>query len=247
MRCSSRSERAAQAASPKGRSAVDFTYDILGRTKTAVYSDGRTLTYTYTGDGQLYSILDSVTGYTYLYTYDNIGRLIASSVLTGGNLVMQTRQEYNYLNQLVTQSWQIGSAVYSQSYSYHSADGALRTASTGSGHTLIMEYDGLRRLSKVDTPLLDRNYSYVAGGESGQTTGLVHQYWYGSTLTSTPFNYTYTYDALGNIATYKENSTTYSFTYGDFSQRSSIGVVSGFDRKSCQFPQRLMDVKNTPI
>ncbi len=32
--------------------AVSFTYDALGRAKTTTYDDGRTLTYTYTGDGQ---------------------------------------------------------------------------------------------------------------------------------------------------------------------------------------------------
>ena len=55
---------------------VSYTYDNLGRTKTATYDDGRVLTYVYNGEGRLHSLTEtngsSVT--TYLYTYDSIGR-----------------------------------------------------------------------------------------------------------------------------------------------------------------------------
>lgn len=38
---------------------VNYTYDILGRIKTATYSDGRKLTYAYNGEGQLHSLTET--------------------------------------------------------------------------------------------------------------------------------------------------------------------------------------------
>ena len=34
---------------------ITYTYDILGRVKTATYADGRKLTYAYNGEGELHS------------------------------------------------------------------------------------------------------------------------------------------------------------------------------------------------
>lgn len=65
---------------------VSFTYDNLGRVVTSTYSSGRTLDYTYTGDGQLYSIVDNGAtsdesdDTTYTYTYDTLGRVINCQV-----------------------------------------------------------------------------------------------------------------------------------------------------------------------
>ncbi len=54
---------------------VSFTYDKLGRSKTATYDDGRVLTYVCNGEGQLHSLTETngSNTVTYLYTYDAIG------------------------------------------------------------------------------------------------------------------------------------------------------------------------------
>ena len=204
---------------------VEFTYDILGRAKTTTYKDenneiDRVLTYVYTGDGQLYSIHDSKTGFLYLYTYDSIGRLIGSSVKNAdGEVLMSTRQEYNANNQLVGQHWTVGTTTYSETYTYDNTDGALTSYNNALGQTINLEYDALRRISKVDTTTLDRFYEYADGKESGQTTGLVSRYWYHTaSYDDAYFKYSYSYDVLGNISSYSQHGTTYTYTYDDQNQ-----------------------------
>ena len=88
---------------------VSYTYDKLGRTKTATYDDGRVLTYVYNGEGQLHSLTETNQGYavTYLYTYDSIGRLIHSKQKENGLPGLRASQSYNANNQLTGQSWQV--------------------------------------------------------------------------------------------------------------------------------------------
>ncbi len=169
------------------------------------------LTYTYTGDGQLYSIRDSKTGYTYQYTYDTLGRLISSSVKDSGGDILTTQQTYDANNQLTGQSWQIGNTSYSQTFTYNKVNGSLTSMTPGNGHTIRLEYDALQRLNKVDTGSLDRYYTYRDISNT-QTTSQVTELRYG-TDTETFFTYTYTYDSLGNIATYSDGTDTYTYTY----------------------------------
>ncbi len=196
---------------------VSFTYDILGRNKTTTYSDGRVLTYGYTGDGQLYSIDDSKTGYRYEYTYDFNGRVIASSVSQGQTILLQTRQTYNANSQLTKQTWQMGSQHYSEIYTYNKTTGSVATVTTGNGDQLTLTYDALQRPVKVDTPILDRNYTYRDISDS-KTTSQISSLWYGDTQSAAPFSYSYTYDALGNIASYTDSNGTVSYTYDDMGQ-----------------------------
>ena len=177
--------------------AVSFTYDILGRAKTTTYSDGRVLTYTYTGDGELYRITDSETGYTYIYNYDSIGRLNTSTVKDGdGNTLLQTRQIYNANDQLTAQQWIVEGTTYTQAFTYSKRKGDLTSMTPGNGHTLSLTYDALQRLSKVDSSLLDRYYTY-RDISSTQTTGQVSAYQYKDNLGTVLYSYGYTDDELG--------------------------------------------------
>lgn len=194
---------------------VSFTYDSLGRTKTATYADGRTLTYTYNGEGRLHSVTEEGGGsspVTYLYTYDSLGRLISSEQKEGATSTLRTSQTYNENNQLTKQAWQMGSAAYAEDYTYNTSDGSLNTMTTGVGTTLTMGYDGLRRLTSVTGGPVTRQYTYrdISGT---QTTMQV------ASVTSGDYTYGYTYDAMGNIATYTapgQNPVTY--TYDDQGQ-----------------------------
>ena len=179
---------------------VSFTYDNLGRTKTATYSDGRVLTYVYNGEGNLHSVTETngSATVTYLYTYDSIGRLISSEQKDGSTTTLRTHQTYNEYNQLKKQGWQMGSTGYSEEYTYNSADGSLATMKTGVGNTLTMGYDGLRRLSTVSGGPFNRTYTYrdiSSSKTTMQVSGL--SYNLGSGM-----NFGYTYDDLGNIETY---------------------------------------------
>ncbi len=193
---------------------VSFTYDKLGRTKTATYDDGRVLTYVYNGEGRLHSLTEtkgsSVT--TYLYTYDSIGRLIYSEQKEGYSSVLRTRQGYNEKNQLTSQNWQMNGAAYSEGYTYNSEDGSLNTMTTGVGTTLTMGYDGLRRLTSVTGGPVSRQYTY-RDIDSTKTTLQV------ASVTSGGQQYGYTYDSMGNIATYSApGKGTVTYTYDNQGQ-----------------------------
>ena len=191
---------------------ISFTYDKLGRTKTAVYSDGTVLTYVYNGEGSLHSLTETKDGSstTYLYNYDSLGRLINSEKQVDGSSVIHAHDIYNAYNQLVKESWQMGDDSYSTEYAYNPSDGSLDTMQTGVGDELSITYDELRRVSSVKGVPFSRTYTYrnVSGI---QTTMQVARLSYdlGSGL-----DYEYTYDSLGNIATYKKpdgEQITYSY------------------------------------
>ena len=191
---------------------VTFTYDKIGRTKTATYSDGRVLTYVYNGEGSLHSVTESNGSavVTYLYTYDSVGRLISSEKRDNSTTTLRTHQTYNADNQLKKQGWQMGDISYSEEYTYNSTDGTLDIMRTGVGDELSMAYDELRRLSSVNGGHFNRTYTYRDISDT-QTTMQVARLSYnlGSGL-----NYDYTYDNLGNIATYKKpDGEQITFTY----------------------------------
>ena len=188
---------------------VSFTYDNLGRVKTTTYSDGRVLTYRYTGDGQLYCVQDSKTGLTYQYSYDSLGRLMSSSVKNSSGNVLTTRQTYDANNQMTAQSWQMGSDTYSETYTYSLTTGLLATHTPAVGSKRTYAYDVLQRLSTITGGIYGKTYTYRDVSDTHTTTqvaGLTYDL-------ATDITYGYTYDVLGNIATYTQGGTTYTYTY----------------------------------
>ena len=201
---------------------VSFTYDHLGRAKTTTYKDEngnaeRVLSYIYTGDGQLYSVHDSATGYTYIYTYDPLGRLTASRVEdSSGETLMRTQLGYNASNQITKQTWTVGDTTYQETYAYNTGDATLSSYQNALGQTVSLGYDFLRRLSTVTAGnIYTQTYTYRDIDESKTTTqvsGLAYSGFAGAP------SYGYTYDTLGNILTYTENGTAYAYTYDDLNQ-----------------------------
>lgn len=198
---------------------IFYTYDNLGRLKTATYDDGRVVTYTYNGEGQLYSVKETGgdSPATYLYTYDIIGNLVASEKKNqNGNTVLRVYQNYNGAGQTVGQTWYVGNTKYSESYTYNTVDGSLKTLMTGTGETLQFSYDDLQRLATVENGLYTKNYSYRDISD-GRTTNQISQVQY--TGLPTVLNYVYTYDSLGNIATYSApGKGTVTYTYDALGQ-----------------------------
>ena len=193
---------------------VSFTYDKLGRTKTATYDDGRVLKYVYNGEGRLHSLTETKGSNTviYLYTYDSLGRLIHSEQVENGNTVLRASQRYNENNQLTGQSWQLGSTAYSEGYTYNSEDGSLNYIFTGTGNVRSMAYDGLRRVTAVNGGPVERRYVY-RDIDSTKTTMQV------ASVTSGGQRYGYTYDSMGNIATFSApGKGTVTYTYDNQGQ-----------------------------
>lgn len=202
-----------------------YTYDDLGRIKTETYPDGRVVTYIYNGEGQIYSVKETGgdSPATYLYTYDGTGNLVSSEKKNqNGNTVLRVYQNYDGTGQLEGQSWYIGDTSYSESYIRNSTDDSLNTMITATGETIQFSYDDLQRLTATGNGLYTKNYSY-RNLSGTRTTNQVSQVQY--TGLPTALNYGYTYDSLGNIATYSApGKETVTYTYDALGQLlSAVG------------------------
>lgn len=183
---------------------VKYTYDTLGRTKTAEYSGGRKLTYAYNGEGQLHSITDTGTGSTavqHLYTYDSLGRLISSEKLIGETPELRTSQSYDKHNRPVTQSLRLPDSSnpdsHTYTYTYNSSDGSIATFTPGTGAAINVLYDSLRRVSKMTGNVTRRHFEYRNISDTQTTTQVASIYY---PELAVELTYGYEYDPLGNIA-----------------------------------------------
>ena len=208
---------------------VTFTYDRLGRTSTASYSGGRTLTYAYNGDGQLYSIRDdagtetAADDVTYFYTYDSLKRAIVCRMCRGIEQVLSVHWEYDDSSRIKTQAWQMGQQSYSESYTYSAKDGSLTSVSMNGG-SLQLSYDALSRLSTASNGVYTRNYTYRDISGSQTTTQVEKLRYTGLNGALSGLTYSYTYNPLGNIASVTSGSSTSSYTYDAMGQLTAASL-----------------------
>ena len=206
---------------------VSYTYDAFDRQRTAAYNGGTTYHYDYSSDNALtrqYATDSSGITEQYSYQYDSLGRLIHSRQSTGtGALIQSTQHMYDAANRMTSQTWQFGTGLYHQQYSYTGvkADGATNGSVDGTisaitttipGQSVITStygYNDLRQLTSKgvtvpdqngkQTKVYDRSYTYDRiAVDSGN--------WMGTRLASTGYtfgsssrSFTYTYDKAGNI------------------------------------------------
>ena len=216
---------------------VSYTYDAFDRQRTAAYNDVDRTTheqknvatyhYDYSSDNALtrqYATDSSGITEQYSYQYDSLGRLIHSRQSTGtGALIQSTQHMYDAANRMTSQTWQFGTGLYHQQYSYTGvkADGATNGSVDGTisaitttipGQSVITStygYNDLRQLTSKgvtvpdqngkQTKVYDRAYTYDRiAVDSGN--------WMGTRLASTGYtfgsssrSFTYTYDDAGNI------------------------------------------------
>lgn len=89
---------------------------------------------------------------------------------------------------------------------------SYRRLTTGVGSTMTMGYDGLRRLTSVTGGPVSRQYTY-RDIDSTKTTMQV------ASVTSGGQRYGYTYDSMGNIATFSApGKGTVTYTYDNQGQ-----------------------------
>ena len=217
---------------------VSYTYDAFDRQRTAAYNDVDRTTheqknvatyhYDYSSDNALtrqYATgSDGKITEQYSYQYDSLGRLIHSRQSTAkGALIQSTQHMYDAANRMTSQTWQFGTGLYHQQYSYTGvkADGATNGSVDGTisaitttvpGQSVITStygYNDLRQLTSkgvtvpdqngTQTKVYDRSYTYDRiAVDSGN--------WMGTRLASTGYtfgsssrSFTYTYDKAGNI------------------------------------------------
>ena len=201
---------------------VSYTYDAFDRQRTAAYNDGTTYHYDYSSDNALtrqYATDGSGITEQYSYQYDSLGRLIHSRQSTAdGALIQVTQHMYDDANRMTSQTWQFGTGLYHQQYSYTgvkadgatdgSVDGTISAITTTvpgrSAITSTYGYNTLRQLTSKtvkqgDTGVYTRSYAYdriaVDSGNRMGTRLASTGYTFGSSSRS----FTYTYDDSGNI------------------------------------------------
>ena len=219
---------------------VSYTYDAFDRQRTAAYNDVDRTTheqknvatyhYDYSSDNALtrqYATgSDGKITEQYSYQYDSLGRLIHSRQSTGtGALIQSTQHMYDAANRMTSQTWQFGTGLYQQQYTYtgqnsdgKQVDGTISAITTTiPGQSVITStygYNDLRQLTSkgvtvpdqngTQTKVYDRSYTYDRiAVDSGN--------WMGTRLASTGYtfalnqpvkqsrSFTYTYDKAGNI------------------------------------------------
>ena len=216
---------------------VSYTYDAFDRQRTAAYNDGTTYHYDYNGDNDLTRQYatdgDGKVTEQYSYQYDSLGRLIHSRQSTAnGALIQSTQHMYDAANRMTSQSWQFGTGLYRQQYSYtgvkadgtadSSVDGTISAITTTIPGQLDVtskyEYNDLRQLEKKTvtvpnqnrgtTTVYTRSYTYSVIAEDDGCN------WMGTRLASTGYtfgsssrSFDYTYDAAGNIQTVTTGGT----------------------------------------
>ena len=208
---------------------VAYTYDNLGRIQKASYSSGRNLHYTYTGDGQVYSITDdngtsaTTDDLVCCYTYDSLGRVVDSRMCRGIQTLLQSHLTYDDCNRISSQAWQMGSQSYKESYTYSAKDGTLTgISSSGGGNSLTFTYDALERLSTVKNSLYTKSFGYKTLSGSQSTAQVEKIQYSGLKSALSSLSYSYTYDALGNIA-----SMTPSVGYREAYIYDAMGQLTG--------------------
>ena len=216
---------------------VSYTYDAFDRQRTAAYNDGTTYHYDYNGDNDLTRQYatdgDGKVTEQYSYQYDSLGRLIHSRQSTAnGALIQSTQHMYDAANRMTSQSWQFGTGLYRQQYSYtgvkadgtadSSVDGTISAITTTIPGQLDVtskyEYNDLRQLTSKgvtvpdqngkQTKVYDRSYTYDRIAEDDGCNRM------GTRLASTGYtfgsssrSFDYTYDAAGNIQTVTTGGT----------------------------------------
>ena len=234
---------------------VSYTYDAFDRQRTAAYNDGTTYHYDYSSDNALtrqYATDGSGITEQYSYQYDSLGRLIHSRQSTAdGALIQVTQHMYDDANRMTSQTWQFGTGLYHQQYSYTGvkADGATDGSVDGTisaitttvpGRSAIMStygYNTLRQLTSKtvkqgDTGVYTRSYAYdriaVDSGNRMGTRLASTGYTFGSSSRS----FTYTYDEAGNISRIVTAGTSVpkaaaSKEYGYDAQGQLVSEING--------------------
>ena len=216
---------------------VSYTYDAFDRQRTAAYNDGTTYHYDYSSDNDLTRQYatdgDGKVTEQYSYQYDSLGRLIHSRQSTAnGALIQSTQHMYDAVNRMTSQSWQFGTGLYRQQYSYtgvkadgtadSSVDGTISAITTTIPGQLDVtskyEYNDLRQLEKKTVTVPNQNRGTTTVYTRGYTYSVIAEdkdcNRVGTRLASTAYtfgsssrSFDYTYDAAGNIQTVTTGGT----------------------------------------
>ena len=209
---------------------IENVYDDLNRIVQIKINGTVKYNYTYSGNGDLYSVEDIDNNITEYYNYDSLDRLISSSQKIGETVLLLTQYDYDNKNRISVYHCGLSGAVggtlgHTYCYTYDEADGNLTSMSVSgnniNGDILNYQYDPLKRLSEKSIAgqrvTFNQKYSYKNLSSSEATMQISSLQWYKGTTEA--LSYSYLYDAIGNIThVYKDNSLIARYTYDEQSQ-----------------------------
>ena len=195
--------------------AYGYTYDAYGRVTAISVNGTEKYTVTYDAKGNTAAATDAYTGRSQEYTYDQ-----------SGNVIRIQQPGYSDIR-MYTQSDLQSQTVYTfggQSKAFtlkQDTDGLHSTATLISGLTAQKTYDTLNRetIYAIGASLKRQlTYENVSGNRTTTLPASVVYTGNGNTL----LNVSYTYDAVGNIATMVQDGVTYTYTYDTLNQLTAV-------------------------
>ena len=121
-----------------------------------------------------------------------------------------TETLYDDANRVKKQSWSLfqtedgktTTKTYTGRYTYNTGNGTMSTADFGTGRTATFAYDNLQRLtSETMAGLYTKSYTYRDISSTRTTTQIASESYTGLCSGWSNRTASYTYDAMGNIAT----------------------------------------------
>ena len=230
---------------------IEYRYDMFDRLVQEKFFRGNSLTqtkvYLYNGEGELAEtalyngeVSAANEQQRYRYEYDSLGRVICSQEIANGALRQGTETLYDDANRVKKQSWSLfqtedgktTTKTYTGRYTYNTGNGTMSTADFGTGRTATFAYDNLQRLtSETMAGLYTKSYTYRDISSTRTTTQIASESYTGLCSGWLNRSASYTYDAMGNIATitgpYKnKNSVQRTYTYDAQNQLLSEKIGS---------------------
>lgn len=204
---------------------VSYTYDVLDRVTDELWNGALKYQYFYNAEGDLAKKLDVTTGKAVNYEYDSLGRLIHSYQTDNGTVQQRTEHLYDSENRLTSQSWQLGSTLYKESFTYSDKDGSLTDVGLVGAAGYHFTYDALKRLSSRYNGVYGQTYTYRTNGDNQTTQIASIDYVRRDSGTGfSNFKLSYEYDAGGNISKITGTTRTdqsASYTYDAQNQLTS--------------------------
>lgn len=210
---------------------IRYDYDELERVSDVYYNNSSTpsVSYTYSGNGELSKVEDKAANRERDYNYDALGRLTSMTERSGSSGVQVFRSEYDDSNRVTKYEYTVSPAwnsvfrdTRSYCYAYDNSDGSLASMTLPANGSYTYTYDALKRLNTRalnlnNSAFINRSYSYLPGSGSNATTMLVSGVTNSKANGSNISSYTYSYDNVGNI-TAVNGSTVANYTYDGLGQ-----------------------------
>ncbi|MCL2654621.1 MAG: DNRLRE domain-containing protein [Coriobacteriia bacterium] len=193
---------------------VQYAYNNYGAV-TSVKKGNATTTpatkygWSYNSAGDPYKHTDYVSGLTYQYRTDSIGRAVSQRVSSTADSSTKYETQYGYdvnnnINKVVNAA--TGGSTYTTSYTYGQDNLPTTAGFLGTTRKIDYTHDALNRLQQTNLSLdapLNQYYGYKLSDRN--TTD---QTQYRTTTLAYEFiglrGYTYTYDSMGNLLTVRE-------------------------------------------